>query len=164
MAVGRWHQAVRWHVAGGDSRSACAPRQQKAGRNSINFCPSYRCLCDWVVVWFGKGVGGAARGEVGGVGRVRWWGGIDWQHCVPLCGSFGLATSRAAGRKLNAFPTGRRRRDKGEEQEEQEERGRGGAGKGQEGAADAGHGGAVEAGEGMWMRMTSAAQAAHGGS
>lgn len=49
-------------------------------------------------------------------------GGINWQHCVPLCGSFGLATSRAAGRKLNAFPTGRRRRDKGEEQEEQEER------------------------------------------
>lgn len=36
-------------------------------------------------------------------------GGIEWQHCVPLCGSFGLATSRAAGRKLNAFPTGTRR-------------------------------------------------------
>lgn len=105
-------------MAGGDSRSACAPRQQKAGRNSINFCPSYRCLCDWVVVWFGKGEGGAARGGVGGEGAL---GGIDWQHCVPLCGSFGLATSRAAGRKLNAFPTGRRRRDK-EKEEEQEER------------------------------------------
>lgn len=25
---------------------------------------------------------------------------------MPLCGSFGLATSRAAGRKLNAFPCG----------------------------------------------------------
>lgn len=34
---------------------------------------------------------------------------------MPLCGSFGLATSRAAGRKLNAFPTGKRRRDKEEE-------------------------------------------------
>lgn len=45
-------------------------------------------------------------------------GAIDWQHCVPLCGSFGLATSRAAGRKLNAFPTGTRRRDKEEEKEE----------------------------------------------
>lgn len=84
--------------------------------------------------------------------------GIDWQHCVPLCGSFGLATSRAAGRKLNAFPTGRRKRDR------RRSRRRGGAGKGQEAAEDAGHGGAVEAGEGMWMRMTSAAQAAHGGS
>lgn len=29
---------------------------------------------------------------------------------MSLCGSFGLATSRAAGRKLNAFATGTRRR------------------------------------------------------
>lgn len=30
-------------------------------------------------------------------------GSADWQRCVPQCGSFGLAASRA-GRKLNAFP------------------------------------------------------------
>lgn len=111
------------------------------------------------MVWFGKGVGGAARGEMDGEGAL---GGIDWQHCVPLCGSFGLATSRAAGRKLNAFPTGKRRRDKGEEQEERRSWKRtrrssrcrtrsSSRSKGRRSSR-------------MWMRMTSAAQAAHGGS
>jgi len=40
------------------------------------------------------------------LGVVLWWGVVVLvvrQCCVPLCGSFGLAASRA-GWKLNAFP------------------------------------------------------------